>query len=318
MDTPRIVFSMTTIPSRINLIEPVIKSALEVNTRISALYLNLPNVSLKGDSYTIPVNFLSSLNSRDRRKVIINRCGEDLGPITKIIPTLYKERDPTSLIISIDDDVIYLHDIIPIILDNHRKYPDACLSFSGHCTGSFPCYWQFAIGNKQPVSVDWIQGVHTITYPRRLVNPDAMLAWKPFMKKHDDHRLNSYLAVNGIERISMGYRASDYLRNIVDIAQTDRISGNTDFIIQNAKIIHYFRKEGLYHKSSRNLYASSVTGIILIVALWMFIIIWASGILNNKFGSKIGYLPIDILLMLLFAIVISIFLYYTISSNMLV
>lgn len=315
MTTPRIVFSMTTIPSRLNLIEPIIKSAVEVNVGINALYLNLPNVSLRGKPYNIPTGFLSTLSPHDRRKVIINRCGQDLGPITKVLPTFYRETDPTTLIVSVDDDIIYTQNIIPVILQNNHRYPNACLSFSGFCTGSFPCYWQFAVGNKQPVSVDWVQGVHTITYPRRLVDPDELMEWKPFMKKHDDHRLNSYLAWKGIERISMGKKASDYLRNISDIASTDQISGTSDFIIQNAKITYHLRKEGLYGKSDRNLYGSSITGLVIICSLWILIIVWASSILNNKHGE---HKSIDILLILLFIAVAGIFLYATITANMLV
>lgn len=312
---PRIVYSMTTIPPRLCLIEPVIKNILERLIICDALYLNLPYISMKGKPYVISDKFLSSLKEEHYRKVIINRCETDMGPITKILPTFYRETDPTTLIVSIDDDVILKKDISLPILKNHMKFPNSCLSFSGFCVGKFPFIFQFAVGNETPLCVDWVQGVHTITYPRRLIKPDELMTWKTHMTKHDDHRLNSYLAYKCIDRISMGYKAKEYLSNVSDIASTDQISGNIDFIIQNAKITYGLCKENLYGQNNRILYASSISGLILISLIWILIIVYASSIMRNKYDTKISF---DIFLIILFAAVLSVFLFVTVSNNMLV
>jgi hypothetical protein len=51
------------------------------------------------------------------------RYTEDLGPHTKLIPTLKVEPDST--IITIDDDIIYHYDTVEMLVFAHRKNPHA-------------------------------------------------------------------------------------------------------------------------------------------------------------------------------------------------
>lgn len=97
----RIIASMTTIPSRIAKIEPVIESIFNQDVEISHLEINIPQVCQRnGERYEIP-SWLAELS-----KVEIFRT-EDYGPITKIAPTLIRHKDDGNFIWSVDDDCRY-------------------------------------------------------------------------------------------------------------------------------------------------------------------------------------------------------------------
>jgi len=59
----------------------------------------------------------------------INTC-EDLGPGKKLIPTLM--RYPSSLIITIDDDIIYPEELVETLLIESRKYPGDIITARAH------------------------------------------------------------------------------------------------------------------------------------------------------------------------------------------
>lgn len=98
---PRVVVSLTTLPSRIGGVVETIDSLLQQTLQPDAIYLNVPSASerFKEESYVIPPH-LSKLD-----KVRVRRT-EDYGPVTKLIPTLDEERDPNTLIITVDDDMM--------------------------------------------------------------------------------------------------------------------------------------------------------------------------------------------------------------------
>lgn len=304
---PRVVYSMTTIPPRLEGMEQTVIQVIQVLKYCDKFYLNIPFISCRGKPYNISTNFLSSLSKEYRDKIEINRC-EDMGPITKILPTLYKETDPETVIISMDDDIRLKQDISKILLDKHFKYPDSCVSFSGFCVGMFPFHWQFAINNKRDLECDWIQGVHTILYPRGIINVDALKHWKPFMFKHDDHRLNSFLSSQGIKRISINKSPCDFLYNDQEMARTESISGSTEFIYQNAKICYQMRKEGLYNKNHASLWITSIVGLIVFAILFAFLIIYANSFFDDK----------DIFFILIFVLILFIVVFVILTNSMLI
>jgi hypothetical protein len=59
----------------------------------------------------------------------INIC-EDLGPGTKLIPTLI--RFPSSLIITIDDDIVYPENLVGTLLNESRNYPRDIIAARAH------------------------------------------------------------------------------------------------------------------------------------------------------------------------------------------
>ena len=98
----RIVATMTTIPSRIDLIRPAIESVLAQTVPIQHVELNIPYHCIRtNEAYHLP----GWLESMDRVQIFRT---EDYGPITKVAPTLLRYRHNSQTYIwSIDDDFAY-------------------------------------------------------------------------------------------------------------------------------------------------------------------------------------------------------------------
>ena len=131
----RIVVSLTTIPKRIDKIRNVLQSILQQSRKADKIYINIPEKTLKGEKYKIP-KFIS-----ENREIEIVRC-QDYGAITKLLPILNIEREPTTRIITFDDDNIVHKDVLKIFEKRAKVYGNSALSFSGWCLSSFPSYIQ--------------------------------------------------------------------------------------------------------------------------------------------------------------------------------
>lgn len=119
-----IIVSLTTTPSRIALLAPTLKSLLDQSLPAARIVLNIPHHSTReGRGYDIPA-WLTAL-----RAVEIHRCA-DLGPATKLIPTL--ERVPADQpVLALDDDRIYPHGLIAQYAKAQTEQPDAALTMAG-------------------------------------------------------------------------------------------------------------------------------------------------------------------------------------------
>lgn len=307
LNRPRIVCTMTTIPSRLHGLERTMKQITSKLKYWDAFYLNVPYTSSKGHPYVIPPNFLSCLSDHVKSKIILNRC-EDYGPITKVLPTFMKESDPGTIIISFDDDVRLKKDVTEILLEQHRIYPNSCIGFSGWCVGRFPFKYQSAIGNEFPVEVDFLQGVHCMTYVRGLVDPNELMKFKPYIFKQDDFRLNGYLASKNVPRISIPYSPKHYLYNEYDLSRTEQISGSMDFFFLNAKLMYQFEKEGLFGKNHIKLWLNSIMGLVLLTIGLVLIFHEINRRLNGK----------DLIVFITFCVTFTVVMGLAISSNMLV
>lgn len=93
-----VIVSLTTSPVRIQHIKQVL-DGIHPST-YDIICVNLPDsYGRTGETYTIP-EWMETYP-----KLVINRFGKDLGPISKVLPTM--ERYPHAFIVSIDDDILY-------------------------------------------------------------------------------------------------------------------------------------------------------------------------------------------------------------------
>ncbi|MEL7117370.1 MAG: hypothetical protein AAGP08_17595 [Pseudomonadota bacterium] len=123
-DRSDILVTLTTTPSRITLLEHTLKSLLDQSRPPKRIVLNVPEVSIReGVPYVIP-DSLKTLKCLDIRRT------EDLGPGTKLIPTLATEAPDQSLLV-LDDDRIYPAWLIARYEDEMRISPDAALTMGG-------------------------------------------------------------------------------------------------------------------------------------------------------------------------------------------
>ena len=127
LENPRradVVVTMTTLPSRIDRIEPTIRSLLNQTVSPAAIRLNVPAVSRREQRpYVIPT-WLGRLQS-----VTIGPC-DDYGPATKLIPALAAAA-PDQRLVVVDDDRIYHRHFIEQMVRHADAHPDAVVAGSG-------------------------------------------------------------------------------------------------------------------------------------------------------------------------------------------
>lgn len=119
-----VVVTLCTSPKRIDKIKPVIDSILNQTIKPDKIVLNLPFVFKRHNSRFGKIPGFLKNNSR----VYINWC-DDIGPATKVLPTVKIVRPFTNLI-SIDDDIVYPPDTIASLLEMSKLYPEAAIT--GH------------------------------------------------------------------------------------------------------------------------------------------------------------------------------------------
>lgn len=126
-DTPDrsdIIVTLTTTPSRIGLLHHTLKSLLDQSRLPARIILNVPAFSQREQvAYEIP-DTLKNLQS-----IEIKRC-DDLGPATKLIPTLLTQPPDTAIVV-VDDDRLYPPWLIARYEVAAAQTPDRALTMSG-------------------------------------------------------------------------------------------------------------------------------------------------------------------------------------------
>jgi hypothetical protein len=121
----RIVLSLTTLPSRIHLVRPTLESLLAQALPPDAVYVCVPEFSVRERrGYEIPP-FLSPRPFDPRISVL--RVEEDYGPGTKIIGPA--SNAPSDVIIAVDDDHAYADFFIETLVQALQSEPDCAHSF---------------------------------------------------------------------------------------------------------------------------------------------------------------------------------------------
>ncbi|MBR9842838.1 MAG: hypothetical protein GYB25_06740 [Rhodobacteraceae bacterium] len=119
-----VVVSLTTIPSRIGVIDHALKGLLDQTRPPKKIVLNVPRHSLREDcAYEVPEHLMGL------QGIEVRRC-EDMGPATKAIPTLLAE-EADQLVMVVDDDRIYPRDAVEGIERAGREMPDCAVSYAG-------------------------------------------------------------------------------------------------------------------------------------------------------------------------------------------
>ena len=129
----KIVITLTTVPERLSyLVEDgfklVVQSICEQNYNNYEVHLNLPHVySVTGEFYLIP-EWLEKFQGKYKHLKVFRT--EDMGPPTKIIPTILRES-PDTLLIVVDDDLLYHPDMINEHIKYHEQLPNSVMLYDG-------------------------------------------------------------------------------------------------------------------------------------------------------------------------------------------
>lgn len=217
MSSRRVIVSFTTTPFRLPLLKPVIKNICETQVdKPTKLVLYVPPVFKRtGELYVVP----DSIKDLQKTYPIfeIRHVEEDKGPVTKIYYALKEFTEPTDILISIDDDVIYERHFIKEFLDGHQKQPDALLGFMGVDNSNKFIHAEL-VQNSQPhrqfKNVETLGGFRGILYSRRLIQDDFFTHADILNGKHnkiqntpileDDTYIARYCTFKNIPKLVLG------------------------------------------------------------------------------------------------------------------
>jgi hypothetical protein len=122
MNKNKLIISLTTIPSRINLLEPVLDSILNQTVKPDLIYINIPVKYNRFENCSEIPKFI-----KNKEKVKIHYLDKDYGPATKFIGSLLNsEISKDDVIIVTDDDVIKRPHWISKLLLCHKPNKICC------------------------------------------------------------------------------------------------------------------------------------------------------------------------------------------------
>jgi hypothetical protein len=144
-----IIVSLTSYGSRIHSVYLTIESLMEQSLPADKIVLCLSNDEFCDE--TLP----ATLKRQMKRGLEILYCEKDLGPYTKFFYTLQKY--PDSLLITVDDDIIYPIDTIDQLYLAYIKEPDVIHCHRGHKitfskTGELLPYKQWCWNCNEPTA----------------------------------------------------------------------------------------------------------------------------------------------------------------------
>ena len=280
----RIVISLTTLPSRLlgAKILKTLKSLRNQTIKPNNIYLGLPEKAKRiGSSYPEPSSKILSLCT-------VVKLDEDYGPVSKLAGGILSEDDPDTIIISVDDDVIYPPTFVEELLEKSKLKPDTAIGSSGVVIGSFPSYISFIRNEsykryegwfgkkltKKGQEVDILCGYAGVLYKRRFFpkrNSDVIYKFlKPSSKNkslfmHDDIYISGYLSKRGIPRHV--YIISDVK---LFLESVDSISGGMQFHVKFVKSLLYCHNHGMFQDKVYLPFTHSISGQ---VSKYIFIVI---------------------------------------------
>lgn len=196
----KIIVGLTASPDRIRHLKPVLKSILRQSYPPDEIHLNIPFVFKRnGTSYDIP-QWLLEINPKIKLKRV-----EDVGPGTKVIPTLLELGSTEDvLVITADDDILMIPGTIEEIAKAFLQDPERLYGFSGYTLSEdfAPDY-----ENKER-PVDVLEGYAHFAVHRRFIDQD----FADYIKAahalracylQDDIVLANYFALKGRPRIQL-------------------------------------------------------------------------------------------------------------------
>jgi len=146
----KVIISLKGDTESINKLRPTINSLLDQTIKVNQIFLILEGTDELG--YDIP-DYL-------RDVVNIIPGGKDYGEGNKIVPILLKEKECDTVIIALDNNVIYGKDFIQIMLNEMYKNPKTVLIDSNNtCLLLKPSYFGCEIldRNKDNYDIDWFR-----------------------------------------------------------------------------------------------------------------------------------------------------------------
>jgi hypothetical protein len=284
----RIVVSTTTIPGRYDILEELLDSLAKQSRKADCIYLGVPDTfSRTGEKYPpLP----ESITSR----VTVVKLDRDYGPICKILGALIREKDPRTLIVTVDDDTLLESKHLQAMEEQAEMWPDDCICG----TGSLMALGMFFFGIRTTLDpyckwwclpllnmreerglrtrrVDIAFGVGTVGY-RRGFFPDYKTFKRTVLTKtkdraifcNDDVMLSAHLESKGIVRRAVPLPSIKHRRSAH--ALSEDIYG---MIVRMNKAFSTLRNEGYYSRLEPMSYTDSVMFWVILVTIAVLVVI---------------------------------------------
>lgn len=198
----KIIVSLTTSPKRIFNIKPVIYSILNQTVKPSKLVLNIPNIYERtNEKYEIPLWLTLE------KKVHLNFCKKDYGPITKLVPTLKlisNKKYKNCYIITIDDDIRYPLNMVEtyykFLTDNPHVYAAGLSGFNFINFRIYPILTHTSVHILEAyASVIYFASIFDESFNKYL----DITMYNPSCKYSDDFIISNYLGLKKITRLNL-------------------------------------------------------------------------------------------------------------------
>jgi hypothetical protein len=199
------IITLTTIPTRLQSkygydIKYCLDSLIEQNHDDYEIHLNVPFIfSRTGEKYIIP-DWMENYTSNDKFKLFRT---EDYGSITKLIPTIERTKDDNTIIIVVDDDMVYHPELINEHIKNREKWPNYVVGYDGmrsrNVDGTMSNYFgdsrdYYFSSLKRNSLVDITQHYKSVSYLRKFFESDFMDFWNEYGVWCDDKTISAYFA----------------------------------------------------------------------------------------------------------------------------
>ena len=212
-NTTKPIISLTTIPTRLVSeydydIKYCLESLLNQNYNDFEIHFNVPyTLKSTNEEYIIP-EWLTKL-SEDNIKLKIFRT-DDMGTLTKLYPTVMRVTEPETIIIVVDDDLIYNSEMVTEHVKNQSKWIDNPVGYDGMRSrdenGSFASNFKdtrdyYFSGTYIDSRVDILQHYKSISYKRRFFGNDFVEFINKYYTWDDDLLIAAYFSSKKIDRI---------------------------------------------------------------------------------------------------------------------
>lgn len=224
---PTAVITLTTVPERLSNdredgLKLVLTSLCEQTDNSYEVHFNVPNIyNLNKQEYVIP-DWLNSFKLKYKHLKVFRT--EDFGPPTKFVPSLQRIKNKETILIVVDDDLVY-H---PEMVAEHRKYQaeftDCVICYDGRGSelqeyGDIRDSWVLCV--THPRETHGIQHYKSASYKVKLFNEDFYTNYLP-KTLSDDVLVSRYFRDYGVKMYSVPYEKEVSLyetRELWDIHQ---------------------------------------------------------------------------------------------------
>ena len=211
------VVSLSTVPERLvhdsdDGLKLVLQSLCEQTFKNYEVHFNVPHMyKPTGAPYNLP-DWLPAYQLMYPHLKVFRT--EDYGPPTKLLPTLHRITNPDTVIIIIDDDLVYHEELVQEHINHHKNIPGGVFGYDGrtNCNaqqhGDLRDSWVVCV--TVPTCTHMVQHYKSVSYKRNYFEQDF---FDDFVGKtrSDDVLVSYYFRTKKRPLIIMPYEKDNHL-----------------------------------------------------------------------------------------------------------